>query len=80
MQGDTDAQYGLGLVYAEGRGVDQDEVEAYAWLSVAMLQGDPEAENLRNVMLQTIDLERIQEATERAGNYVVHIEQHLKHH
>lgn len=80
MKGDTDAQYGLGLVYAEGRGVDQDAVEAYAWLSVAMLQGDPEAEMLRDVVMQSLNPAHIREAIERAGHYVTSIERRIARH
>jgi TPR repeat protein len=80
MKGDTDAQYGLGIVYAEGRGVEQDEIEAYAWLCVAMLQGDPEAENLRDVVMHSLSPEQTHEAAERAGCYVAQIEQHPAYH
>jgi TPR repeat protein len=73
MKGDLDAQYGLGLVYAEGRGVAQDEVEAYAWLSVAMLDGDPEAEALRDLVTEHLRPEQVRDAVDRAGTYVVQI-------
>jgi TPR repeat protein len=46
-RGDMDAQYAAGLVYAEGRGVDPDLVQAYFWLTRAMEQGDADAERLR---------------------------------
>ncbi len=74
MKGDLDAQYGLGLVYAEGRGVEQDEVEAYAWLSVAMLGGDPDAEALRDVVARDLASDNIQSALARATAYVVQID------
>ena len=32
-QGDGDAQFNLGLMYAKGKGVPQDYVEAYKWYS-----------------------------------------------
>mgnify|MGYP001554150131 FL=1 len=35
-RGDMDAQYAAGLVYAEGRGVDPDLVQAYFWLTRAV--------------------------------------------
>ncbi|MCK7580270.1 MAG: hypothetical protein MZV65_34600 [Chromatiales bacterium] len=47
FSGNADAQYVLGLIFAEGRGVDEDPVEAYAWLSLAVLQGDRDAATLR---------------------------------
>jgi len=45
--GDMDAQYAAGLLYAEGRGVEQDPVQAYFWLTRAVRQGDVDAERLR---------------------------------
>ena len=45
--GDMDAQYAAGLIYAEGRGVDQDIVQSYYWLTRALQQGDADAERLR---------------------------------
>lgn len=50
QQGDIDAQYGMGLIYAEGRGVEQDEAKAYYWLTCAIEQGDSGAEVLRKVV------------------------------
>lgn len=47
-EGDLDAQYGLGLIYAEGRGVPQDDARAFYWLTRAIDQGDRDAEILRN--------------------------------
>jgi TPR repeat protein len=46
-EGDMDAQYAAGLVYAEGRGVEPDLVQSYFWLTRAMEQGDVDAEKLR---------------------------------
>ena|SRR3990170_4178951 len=38
-QGDAEAQYSLGIAYAEGRGVPQDSAEALKWLREAADQG-----------------------------------------
>ena len=46
-KGDMDAQFAAGLVYAEGRGVPQDAVQSYYWLTRAVEQGDRDAEKLR---------------------------------
>lgn len=46
-RGDVDAQYAAGLIYAEGRGVEPDPVQAYYWLTRAVEQGDADAEILR---------------------------------
>ena len=50
QHGEVDAQYALGLVYAEGRGVPIDLAQAHYWLSLAIAQGDRDAELLRNIV------------------------------
>jgi TPR repeat protein len=47
-QGEVDAQYAMGLIYAEGRGVELDLAQSHYWLSRAVEQGDRDAELLRN--------------------------------
>ncbi len=42
--GEADAQYQLGLMYAEGEGVMPDDVEATAWFRRAAEQGMPDAQ------------------------------------
>jgi len=49
-QGDVDAQYGMGLIYAEGRGVEQDAARSFYWLTRAIEQGDNGADVLRKVV------------------------------
>ncbi len=39
-QGDVNAQYDLGVMYAIGQGVSQDYKQAVAWYSKAAVQGD----------------------------------------
>lgn len=48
--GDVNAQYGMGLIYAEGRGVPQDDALAFLWLTLAGEQGDQDALSLRDVI------------------------------
>ena len=43
-QGDPDAQFNLGVRYAEGEGVPQDEAEAGRWYGLAAEQGDTTAQ------------------------------------
>ncbi len=52
--GDVDACYGLGLIYAEGRGTPQDECKAYYWLTRAMVLGDADAELLRQLIIDSM--------------------------
>ena len=42
-RGDVDAQYNLGVMYAAGEGVPQDDVEAVRWYRLAAEQGDVDA-------------------------------------
>ena len=44
-QGNADAQYDLGLIYAYGRGVPQDDNETAKWLRKAGEQGNVSAQN-----------------------------------
>ena len=48
--GEVDAQYAMGLIYAEGRGVQVDLAQAHYWLSLAVAQGDRDADLLRNIV------------------------------
>jgi TPR repeat protein len=49
-RGEVDAFYALGLIYAEGRGVEVDLAQAHYWLSLAIAQGDKDADLLRNIV------------------------------
>ena len=61
-EGDVDAQYGMGLIYAEGRGVEQDEARAFYWLTRAIEQGDAGAVVLRQVVAVNMTDEQFAEA------------------
>ena len=49
-QGDASAQYGLGLMYAEGKGVPQDDETAVKWFRLAAEQGNASAQGNLGVM------------------------------
>lgn len=49
-QGDPKAQFSLGLIYDNGRGVPQDFVEAAKWYRKAARQGHAEAQDILGVM------------------------------
>ncbi len=51
-QGDASAQYNLGLMYLEGQGVKQDNVEAYAWIRTAAAQGKGGTLEIRQTLLR----------------------------
>lgn len=61
-KGDVDAQYGLGLIYAEGRGVEQDEARSFYWLTRAIEQGDEDAAVLRRVVAASMTAEQFAQA------------------
>ncbi|MGD9000380.1 MAG: sel1 repeat family protein [Granulosicoccaceae bacterium] len=69
LQGNTHAMYALGLVYAEGRGVAEDLVEAWAWLTLAVMRGDDDAEQLRFVVSAQMQQDQFAEAERRAAQY-----------
>jgi TPR repeat protein len=60
--GGADAQYGMGLIYAEGRGVEQDEAQSFFWLTLAHEQGDEHADVLRRVVAASMTPEHFSRA------------------
>ena len=48
--GDTEAQFYLGTMYEEGRGVDRDEIEAYEWYLRAASRGHVDAQTNLGIM------------------------------
>ena len=69
MLGNPHALYALGLIYAEGRGVPRNLVDAYAWLTVAVLHGDADAELLRNHVAVEMSDEEFDEGKRCAARY-----------
>ncbi len=50
-QGDAKAQFNLGVMYSDGRGVPQNDAEAVKWFRLAAEQGDASAQyNLGGVL------------------------------
>jgi TPR repeat protein len=60
--GNVHAQYAVGLIYAEGRGVEPNAVESYVWLSRAMELGDEDASLLRSMLMGNMSTEEIARA------------------
>lgn len=60
--GNVHAQYAVGLIYAEGRGVATDLVAAYVWLSRAVAQGDSDARDLRSMLMLSMSVVEISRA------------------
>jgi TPR repeat protein len=80
LRGEVDAQYALGLIYAEGRGVAIDLAQAHYWLSLAIEQGDKDADQLRNVVgSQMTDAEYEAAKRLRAGAALSLVESQRSH-
>ena len=68
-QGDASAQYNLGLMYLEGQGVKQDNVEAYAWIRTAAAQGRSGTLEIRAALLREMTTSQGDRAIELAREY-----------
>jgi uncharacterized protein len=80
QRGEVDAQYALGLIYAEGRGVPVDLAQAHFWLSLAIDQGDRDAERLREVVgCQMTDEEYAAAQRLRAGGALSRLHSDRRH-
>ncbi len=66
--GDPTAQYWLGIMYFEGKGVPQDDIQAYMWLTLAADQGNRGARLGKNGLERRMNPEQITEAQRLARN------------
>ncbi len=60
--GDDRAQYWLGIMYFEGKGVPQDDVRAYLWFGLAAEQGNRAAGIGRDAIVPRMSAARLAEA------------------
>lgn len=67
--GDPRAQYLLGRMYMEGRGVNQDYVQAHAWLNLATTGGVAEARGFRDNVGSRMTGEQIAKAQQLARTW-----------
>ena len=65
-QGDAEAQYNRGLMYANGRGVLKDSVLAHMWSNIAGANGHEAARELRDNLDRDMTRAEISRATELA--------------
>ena len=68
-QGDADAQYNLGLMYAKGQGVPQDYVLAHMWWNISGSNGYKDAVTNRNIVEKKMSKQQIEKAQELARNW-----------
>ena len=69
-EGNTDAQTMLGLMYAEGHGIKQDQVYAHMWGDIAASNGDENGANLRDMVVEILSPSQIAEAQKLARECV----------
>jgi len=68
-QGDAGAQFNLGLTYATGQGVPENNVKAYVWISLATVQGDEDAKGDMGIVKKMMTREKIAKGQELAAKY-----------
>ena len=61
-QGDADAQRNLGLMYDNGDGAPTNDINAYAWWSLAATQGHESASENKGIITKRMTRQQIAEA------------------
>ena len=68
--GEIEAQFDLGLMYATGRGAPQDYVVAHKWFNLAAVQGSEAARDRRVELSQDMSQGEIAEAQRLAREWM----------
>ncbi len=69
-QGDVGAQYNLGLMYANGQGVIQDDVMAHMYWNVAAVSGDKAAAKNRGIIAKRMTPSQLEKAQDLAREWM----------
>ena len=69
-QGHAAAQYNLGLMYANGKGVPQDYVQAHMWFNIAAAQDNENAREQRDIVAKRITPAQVAEAQALAREWM----------
>ena len=69
-QGDADAQYNLGVMYATGKGVKQDNIYAHMWWNIAASQENKDAIENRDIVAQEMTPSQLETAQRLARECV----------
>ena len=72
--GDADAQFGLGVMYANGEGVLENYVKAYAWWNLAAAQGHKGAIKAKASLRKDMTTEQVAEAQKLSAELYNRIE------
>ncbi len=62
MQNNPKSQYNLGVIYASGVGVPQDNIKAYAWMSLAYSNGYEKAKDNILILNKAMTASEMQKA------------------
>ncbi len=68
-QGDADAQFNLGVMYHNGYGVPQDDVQAHMWFNLAEEHGHANAAKNRDIVAKRMTPAQIAEAQKLAREW-----------
>ena len=68
-QGHADAQVWLGVMYSRGEGVPEDDIQAYAWISLASAQGVENAKEAKEILTGEMTRTEIAEAQKLSRKY-----------
>jgi len=65
----SNAQYDLGVMYANGRGVPQDYIQAHKWLNLAATHGDADAIAARDSIVKLMSPVEVAETQKLAREW-----------
>ena len=68
-QGDVDAQIRLGFMYDYSKGVPEDDIQAYAWISLASARGMKNAKKAKELLTGEMTRAEIAEAQKLSRKY-----------
>ncbi len=68
-QGFAEAQHNLGVMYGQGRGVQQDYVQAHMWISLAAAQGKESYRKSRDFLAEQMTPPQLAEAQRLAREW-----------
>jgi len=69
-EGDADAQYAAGMMYADGDGVAEDVVQAYMWFNLSAAQGNVAARGGKDMIQARMTREQIAEAQRLSSEWI----------
>ena len=68
-QGDASAQFNLGIMYSEGKGVTHDHIQAHMWFNLAAARGEEKARENRDIVAKQMTTAQVVEAQRLAREW-----------